>query len=198
MFRSSLRHHRVPRPRQWLALFTLAALLAPGSAAVDIEPDSQPLPAPLREVESPSGRFVLVLSTPDAWKSRRVHAEFFRVEVDARTPLWKRALPQELGPRHVLVDDRGRVLLLDEWIHVKSDRAAVVLDRNGRQVARHSFDDIQKVVDVPARDLVRRAKLGWWITKPPRLDPNLGVASIATGGKLLLVHLADGQLSLAQ
>lgn len=185
-------HRRVAR----LALCTLGALLAPGLAVA--EPDSQPLPPPIREIESPSGDFVLVLSTPDAWESRHANAELFAIENEVRTSLWSRTLPQEFGPRYALLDDRGRVLLLDEWIHVKSDTAAVVLDRNGHEVARHSFDDIQKVVDVPARDLVRRAHLGWWITLPPRLGPTLGTASIGTGGKLLWVHLADGQISLAQ
>jgi hypothetical protein len=71
-----------------------------------------------------------------------------------------------------------------------------VIDREGRLVAQHDFDAIQRVLGVPVANIVRMAKHGWWIVAPPALDRSGERARIETAGKVLLVDLNDGRLSL--
>src|SRR5262245_9840853 len=94
------------------------------SQAVDVT-DRITLPPASREFTSPSGKFVLVVSTKDSWKSPRATGELFSAGAN-RTLLWSRELPQEYGPRFALVNDQGTVLMLDEWINVNTRYAILV------------------------------------------------------------------------
>lgn len=154
------------------------------------------LPDARREFVSPSGQFAFVVSTRDGWTSPRGTGELFSVKGPGRTSLWSRELPQQFGPRFVLIGDLGTVLMLDEWINVKSPYAVLLMDRAGRTVAQHSTDAVQAVLQVPMADIVRMARHGWWIGTPPRLDPAAGVARVETAGRGLLIRLADGHLSV--
>lgn len=155
------------------------------------------LPDTRREFASPSGRVVFVVSTRDGWASPRATGELFSVRGPGRTLLWSRELPQQFGPRFVLLDDLGTVLLLDEWINVRSPSAVLLIDRTGRIVAQHGTDAVQAALQVPMADVVRMARHGWWISAPPRLEPAGGSAEVETAGKLVRIRLRDGQLSVA-
>jgi len=162
--------------------------------------DRIPLPPQKREFTSPSGNYVFVVSNADQWRSNQTAGELLAVSGaasgEARRSLWSRVLPQGFGPRFVLLNDRGQVLLLDEWINIKSRHAAVLLNRENEVVVQHDFDAVQAVLQIPAAEIVRRSKHGWWIAAPPSLEPSGEVVRVETAGKTLLIGLADGQLSL--
>ena len=159
--------------------------------------DRIPLPPAVEEFASPAGNFVFVVSTPDNWKSRKAVGELFDLSAGQRRPLWKRTLPHEFGPRYVLVGNDGDVLLLDEWINVKSRYAVMVLSPENRVIAQHDFDAVQTVLNVPGAQIVRTARHGLWITSPPTLDTSGEWARVETAGKVLTIRLSDGHLSLA-
>jgi hypothetical protein len=173
-------------------LIVTLGTLAPGSMAKDVID----LPPASREIPSPRGDYVFVVSTPDAWKSLKAKGELFRLSDGRRESVWSQQLPQEYGPRYALVGPEGSVLLVDEWIHVESRYAVMVVDAAGRVVAQHAFGDVQGVLDVPVAKVVKLASLGWWVTTPPVLDAERGVATIGAAGKVLGVRLSDGRLSI--
>ncbi len=191
------------------AVIAVAALVVPvaacGTATGPSDPPSQAvapsdritLPDFRREFRSPSGRFAFVVSTRDGWKSLRGTGELFSITGSVHTPLWSRELPQQFGPRFVLISDLGTVLMLDEWINVKSQYAVFLIDRNNRTVKQHDADAVQAAVQVPANDIVRMAKHGWWVSAPPSLNSAGDAARVETAGKILTIRLSDGQLSVA-
>ena len=155
------------------------------------------LPPQRREFVAPSGRYVFIVSTRDNWKSPRGTGELFSVAGSDRTLLWTRELPQELGPRFVLVNDVGTVLLLDQWINVSTRYAVLLLDRDNRIVAQHSTEDVRTALQVPMNELTRMAKHGWWISAPPTLTPAGDSGRVEAAGKLLTIRLSDGHLSIS-
>ncbi len=64
-----------------------------------------------------------MLSSADHWQTRSALAELQLRLGSELKPLWHKVLPQEHGPRHVLVLDSGAVVLMDEWINVPSRHA---------------------------------------------------------------------------
>ncbi|MBW4482483.1 MAG: hypothetical protein KME14_08065 [Tildeniella torsiva UHER 1998/13D] len=154
------------------------------------------LPPVRGEFSSPNQRYVLVLSTPDDWQSKHAIAELFEQEGTQRNLLWSRSLAHEYGPRYAIVGSQGNVLLLDEWINVKSRFAVVVLSRENQPLAQYDLDTIQEVLAVPMSEVVQRATRGWWITSPPTLNSSGDQAFIETAGKHLVVDLQTGSLSV--
>jgi hypothetical protein len=153
------------------------------------------LPDARREFTSRSGGFAFVVSTRDDWKSLRGTGELFSVAGSTRTLVWSGELPQQYGPRFAIVSDTGTVLMLDEWINVSTPYAVVLRDRNNGQVAQHSTDAVQATLQVPMNEVTRLAKFGWWITAAPVLTSAGDAVRVETGGKILTIRLADGQLS---
>jgi hypothetical protein len=160
--------------------------------------DRIPLPPVREEYFSPSGSYMFVVSTADDWKSMQSSGDLFSIDGGTRKLLWSRVLPQNYRPRFVLVGNQGEVLLLDEWMNVKSPYAVVVLDNKNHVIAQYDFDAIQKILDIPEAKIVRMAKHGWWITSPPKLNASEGIALIEAAGKIVTVRLHDGRLSLKQ
>ena len=191
------------------ALFVFATLFEPAAASPGAADSGGPtqarpvadsdriaLPHARREFTSPSGRFVFVVSTPDAWKSLRAVGELLSITKSGRTVLWSRALPQQFGPRFVLVSDAGSVLMLDEWINVKTPYAVLLIDRDHRTVKQYGTDALIEAVRVPARDVVRQARHGWWISALPTQDAAGDGARVETAGKMLTIRFADGALAV--
>ncbi len=166
------------------------------SSAAGAATDSIPLPPTREELFSPSKNYVFVLSTPDNWKSKKAVGELFQVTTNTRKRLWTRLLPHEYRPRYVLVGSEGQVLLLDEWINVKSRYAVMLLSRENHLVAQHDFDAVRNLLDVPVAKVVRMAKYGWWIASPPTLDTSGEIVRVEAAGKVLIIHLCNGYLSL--
>ncbi len=172
------------------------------SDRIDLPPES-------REAASPSGRFVLSVSTPDAWKSKTATAELVEVDGDERRVVWTRKLPHEYGPRFTLVTDEGTVILLDEWINVASSRAITVIHPSGihpsgihpsgihpsgNVIAQHAFAAIPEVLWIPGRELVAAARHGLWMTNPPTLGDDGKSVRAESGGRTLVIDAADGSL----
>ena len=155
------------------------------------------MPEARREFAAPAGRFVFVVSTPDNWKSPHPEAQLFAVTGSARSLLWSRQLPQQFGPRFVVVNDAGTVLMLDEWINVNTKFAVLIVDRSNQTVAEHSTDDVQAALRVPMNQVVQMAKSGWWITAPPESSPTGDIARVQAAGKILTIRLSDGRLSVS-
>ena len=153
------------------------------------------LPDARREFTSRGGGFAFVVSTRDEWKSLRGTGELFSLSGSTRMSVWSAELPQQYGPRFVIVSDTGSVLMLDEWINVSTPSAVVLRDRNNRQIAQHSTDAVQATLQVPMSEVTRQAKFGWWITTPPVLTSAGDAVRVETGGKVLTIRLSDGQLS---
>jgi hypothetical protein len=197
-------------PMSRIIVISAAAVLLPQVAAceestrdgsppqtVSTPTDRITLPPPRREFVASSGHYVLVVSTRDNWKSARGTGELFSVAGSARTLIWTRELPQELGPRFALVNDAGTVLLLDQWINVSTKYAVLILDRDNRMVAQHSTEDVRAALQVPMNEVTRMAKHGWWISAPPTLTPAGDFGRVEAAGKLLTIRLSDGHLSIS-
>ncbi len=176
-----------------MASLALAAALFSSAAMAD---DRMRLPPPREEFSSPSGSFVFVVSSPDDWKSWTSTGELSRVDGGNRRSLWARPLPQKYRPRFVVVGNGGEVLLLDEWLNLKSASAVMLLDAGNRVVALHPFDDVRKILDVPTAQIVRAARYGFWISAPPRLDPSGETVLVDAAGNTVVINLRDGALSL--
>lgn len=168
--------------------FAAAAMLGPT--------DRIPHPPTLVEVTSPDGVYAFRVSSPDNWKSRRAVGELYQVTAGSPHLLWRRDLPHEFGPRFVLVGARGEVVLLDEWINVMSRYAVMVLSPTNQLVVTHRFQDVQRALDLPSAEIVRRARYGAWLASYPLLDPSGDAALVETGGKTLAIRLSDGHLSV--
>jgi hypothetical protein len=160
------------------------------------EADRIELPPESREFTSPSGAYTFVVSTPDNWQSLRGQGELTSTADGNRVVLWSHGLPQQFGPRFALVDDQGTVVMFDEWINISTPHAIWLVDRAGRDIARHSTDAVQSVLQVPMDEVVKLARHGWWIAAPPNLDAAGEAALVETAGKTLSVQLSSGTLAI--
>ena len=167
----------------------------------DIEGDSDGdrirKPSLQTEFFSPQGNFRFIVSTTDNWETKQGYGRLIKIIDNVSEIVWEGELPQEYGPRYVLISQRGEVLMLDEWINVKSKYAIVVLNPQKNLVIQHDFDKVQQVLQVPISEIVQKATQGsWWISAPPSLDESLTFAYIPTAGKVLRVDLQTGELNL--
>lgn len=163
----------------------------------DNESDRISLPPLQAEFLSQQRNFRFIISTKDNWKLKQGLGKLIRCTNGVSEVIWEGQLPQEYGPRHVLVGKQGEVLMLDEWINVKSKYAVFVLNPQNDKVIQHNFDSIQKILGVPTSAIVESAVGGsWWISKQPFLDESGSTAYVPTAGKILKVDLQTGELSL--
>lgn len=134
--------------------------------------------------------YQLIVTATDSWQTPAATGQFYKGD----TLLWQQTLPHQYGPRFVLVSQQGHILLLDEFINVASPYALTLLDADGKTLAQYSFDDIQKTLAIPAATLTQKATSGWWISAAPILKESEGLALVPTGGTILQVDLATGEL----
>ena len=187
--------------RPWTAIVLMLCALLSTSAAVALQVfdgDSIRHPPGQREFRSPSGAFVLVVSTTDNWQSPHATAELFGVQGATRTSIWRRPLPHEYGPRFALAGNRGDVLLLDEWINAQSRYAVMVINRRNEIVAEQSYDDVEKTVGVAMGRIQTNVRSGVWIGGTPSLDAASNRAVVPTVAAVALrVDLTDGRVSVS-
>jgi hypothetical protein len=165
--------------------------------AGDRESDRISLPPLQAEFLSSQGNFRFIVSTRDNWKSKQGRGRLMRQTDGGLEVVWEGLLPQEYGPRYVSIGRQGEVLMLDEWINVKSEYAVVVLNPQNNRVIQHSFDSVQEVLGVSTSAIVQSATGGsWWLSGPPRLDESGSEAYVPTAGTVLRVDLQTGELSL--
>lgn len=161
--------------------------------SIEASEDAIALPAPSRVLASPEAQFFLVLRFQP--EQRRSQAILYEVAGDRCQPVWQMLLPHEYGPRYGLVNDQGRVALIDEWINVRSPHALTVLDTAGDVVARYTYQDLQATVGLSDAEILSETQAGWWISEPPQLQDNGQQMSVGIGGQRLQVDLSTGQLA---
>lgn len=199
------REAQTGRPQLKIALLALA-VLACGQSSRGGKPETKratqqgdwiALPPEEEEFRSSDGSFVFVLESKDrAQTPFHSTGQLFYDRPDVREKLWGRELPQEYRPRFAVVSNDGVVVLLDEWINVESRYAVMILDRENRLVDEHNFDAVASVLEVPAPEIVRSAKHGFWLQSGPRFDAEQTKVLVEAAGKTLAIRLADGALSL--
>jgi hypothetical protein len=163
---------------------------------VAMDQDRITLPPLQRETASLSGTYAFIVAAEDRWQSARASGELLRVAGTRRTSAWKTSLPEQFGPRFVLLNEGGNVLLVDEWVNIVTRHALVLFDATGRERAHHTFDDIQTATGVPGSTIVQMARYGAWLTSVPALDEGGETATFTVGGRTLSISLADGHLSV--
>lgn len=151
-----------------------------------------------RTYESLNGIYRFEIIGEEHWQSKQATGYLYNVTTDRIDLLWQSRLPQEYGPRYVVVGSQGQVLLLDEFINVSSPYAVVLLNLTGDIVAQYSFDDLERVLNVPRAEIVAQAQQGWWISADPEHNVNRGRVMIETAGKTLSIDLTTGQLTVSE
>ncbi|PSN11130.1 hypothetical protein C7293_25430 [filamentous cyanobacterium CCT1] len=158
--------------------------------------DAIPYPPPLRHEASPAGTYHLVLTLEkDAEGTRRTIASLFETTGDRCQQIWLRLLPHSYGPRLGLVNDRGTVVLLDEWINVASPYAIVLMGADGAVEAEYSFDEIVQITEQSRAEVVEQAAQGFWLAGRPTINRSGSQVSIPAAGGQLTLDLATGDLS---
>ncbi len=179
-----------------------AALLVAGvpfSARADtvnrVRADRISLPPDRREFRSPSGNYILTLSSADHWQTRSALAELQLRSGSELKPLWHKVLPQGHGPRHVLVLDSGAVVLMDEWINVPSRHALMLLAPDGSELAHYGLDDLVLRLGVSRRMVADHGRLGLWMSSAPALSEDGSAVVFHSAQRRLILRLADGLLT---
>ncbi len=113
-----------------------------------------------------------------------------------RGVVWRRAVPHHIRPRLALVSDRGQVVLFDDWTRSPGPFAVMLIDRDSRVVAQHSFGAVADALGVSRARLAAGAEHGAWMASIPRLSGDGSHAQVRAAGKTLLVDLAAGGLSV--
>ncbi|MEM9948904.1 MAG: hypothetical protein AAF810_22965 [Cyanobacteria bacterium P01_D01_bin.36] len=170
-----------------------------GVASAEITDDWLVHPPPTQAFATNDYRFEV--ATVDEWQTPEATGTLYKGE----HVLWTKSLPQQYGPRFVVVGSQGQVLLVDEFINVASPYALMLLSTDGMPVATYSFEDIRRVLSVSAAALTREATSGWWVSAEPQLAdsaPEDSVSEdsvlISTGGTYLTVDLSTGKLTTRQ
>ncbi|WP_442777162.1 hypothetical protein [Sphaerotilus montanus] len=179
-----------------MSLLTAGGVSAAAGEVAVVKADKRVLPPDRREFQSPSGRFVLTVSTSDHWATRTALAELVDVSGAARQPVWSQALPQQQGPRHVLVANSGAVVLIDEWINIPSPHALMLLSPEGKTLAHYGLDALIATLGVPRRTITAHNQLGVWLSRMPVFSPDESALVLAAGGRGLSLDMASGHLKL--
>jgi hypothetical protein len=164
--------------------------------AAETASDFVAFPPVRREVVSHGKKHILVLESPDKWKSKYALATLFDETPSGRKRVWQRKLPHEYGPRYAVLGDRGQVTLFDEWINVKSRYAVNVINAEKNLDIVWDFDAVAAKIGVPVASLVETATSGWWIRTPPVIDAAGERAIVGTADKCLVVELDTGELKV--
>jgi len=110
--------------------------------------------------------------------------------------LWSQTIPQQFGPREVLIGNDGRVLMVDESINVASRYALMLFDPQGRIIAMHDFANLARTAAATVADIKANARHGTWMGDPPTLTADARTALVPFAGRTLLLSMADGSLTL--
>lgn len=175
-----------------------AAILLGGVAgSVAANGDSIALPPARETFASPGVRYELLIAMRGArgeWARSGSEATLRSTEDRTAGPLWQQPLPHSYRPRFALVSDDGTTALFDQWINVAGPHAVTLIDRTGKVIASHGFDDVAAALGIGRARLAAGARHGPWMQTRPSLDPSGTEARVEAGGKTLVVRLADGVL----
>lgn len=183
----------LPDRRQWLAS-GLGGLLIETAKAAEKQSDRITLPPLRREFRPASGDWLLRVEAVDGWTSPRATAALLRTGSGRHDAGWSQAIEHEYGPRDAWVGNDGRVLLIDEWIHVASRRALMLFEPQGKLLASHAHADIAAALGTSKAVLSRHATQGLWRSGGPRLAADGVHLLFEAGDRLLQLDLRDGSL----
>jgi hypothetical protein len=162
------------------------------------EGDAITPPPALEAVLSPGGGYLVEIrwsaqAGPHAAGST---ATLLQLSGGARRVVWQQALPHRPRPRFVRVSDAGQLVLFDDWLNVRSERAVVVLGPAGQTVAQHDLEAVRAALGVPAAALAPLARHGVWMQTVPRLTAQGDACEVQAGGRTLRVNLPGGELAV--
>ncbi|MBR0567290.1 hypothetical protein J5J83_14300 [Azoarcus sp. L1K30] len=186
-------------PLRVVSLFCLVLALTLLQACTGVEAADVIVRPPESETRaSPSGTFVLELALQPQGSPHapRATATLLRIDASARKVLWTRTLPHRPRPRFVLVGDGGQVVLLDEWLNVRSDLAVMVIDRHNEILAQLDLEAVRAALGVPIADLAPHARYGLWIQTPPTINQQGDAVEVAAADRVLSIRFSDGALSV--
>lgn len=155
-------------------------------------------PLAFEQRQSPSGAYVLEIRLRPSSNvhAARAVATLFARQAAQTLVLWTRELPHRPRPRFFLVGDAGQVVLLDEWLNVRSDLAVTVIDRENRTLAQFDLEAVRATLAVPLAALAPAARHGVWMQAPPLINTQGDAVEVAAANRVLLIKLSDGSLSV--
>jgi hypothetical protein len=188
--------HRAGRRlgRTVLCLGFLVAPALPATAGVRTVNDRIDRAPVERRFTSPSKQFVLVVAAVDGWKKPIAAATLSDAKGHVR---WRVTLPHEGGPRAVLVNDKGAVLFIDEWINVIPRHALMVVGNGGIILGDHEGEAVLSMLKVPRRTIGDLARVGPWRSSDAVLSGDGQSASLRSGGRTVIVSLVSGAVRVA-
>lgn len=155
-------------------------------------------PPTVETVPSPGGSFEVEIRLPAnaGPHAATSTATLYRVEVGERHRVWERKLEHRPRPRFASVSDVGQVVLWDEWLNIRSDRAITLIGRDGDLIVQYDLSAVQDVLGRPAAALTASAKYGPWMQSLPRVSADGKDYEVDAGGRTLVLSLPDGALSV--
>lgn len=174
-----------------------AACLGGAVAGVKAGTDAVSPPPALETVLAPGGGYAVEIRwSPQAGPhAAGSTARLLQVVGGQRRLVWQQALPHRPRPRFVCVSDAGQLVLFDDWLNVRSERAVVVLAPDGRTVAQHDLEAVRVALGVPAAALAPLARHGVWMQSVPQLTARGDACEVQAGGRTLRVQLPGGELA---
>ena len=146
---------------------------------------------------SASGKYVLELqlrANPNPHAARAT-ASLWELNTTARKLLWTRELAHRPRPRFALVGNEGQVMLLDEWLNLRSELAVMLIDEDNRTLAVHDLEAVRSALGVPIAALASKARHGAWMQALPALGAQGETVEVAAADRVLVINLRDGVLS---
>ncbi|WP_313954218.1 hypothetical protein [Accumulibacter sp.] len=175
-------------------MLTLAATpVGAGAPAADVVV----LPPVFEAHSSPAGTYVLEIRLREDANPHlaRATATLFRVTSSKRQAVWTRELPHRPRPRFFAVGDGGQVVLLDEWLNIRSELAVMVLDLAGCTLVQFDLEAVRAALGVPISALAPAARHGVWMQAPPVINARGDAVEVAAANRVLSIRLSDGKLS---
>ena len=97
--------------------------------------------------------------------------------------------------RGILAARDSHVVLLDEWLNVRSNYAAMVIGPDNRVLGQYDLESIRAALGVPIGTVTSFARHGPWIQALPTLTPEGEAVEIASANRVLAIRIRDARLS---
>ena len=159
------------------------------------EADLIDLPPSTRTELSVNRKFEFSVVSTSNWQTPNSRGVLVEINSGKRKIIWQQNLPQQYGPRFILPSDSGQVLLLDDWLNIKSAQAIYIIHPFSGSKTAYSFDQIIKQSGFSASTLTAHARYGsWWIAGMPSLEKGGNIAVIPVAKRNIVVDLNTGKL----
>ncbi|GJJ02394.1 hypothetical protein RugamoR64_29320 [Duganella rhizosphaerae] len=179
-------------------LACLAMSTTPHPAVAASPSDQMPLPPACKKAVSTDGHYLFEACSTDQWRSRHATGRLMENTAHGTRTVWERPLPQEYGPRYVVVGRQGQVVLFDEAINVKSRYAVVLMRQAERGDVIHAYEAVRLALGQSAAAIMDHAQSGWWLQGAPSLNAAGTQALAPVANTFLAVDLETGALSVLE